>query len=304
MYLLSTVIYISTIRRIEMNKIMIQSILLIILCTNMYAKNIDKKNDFAKDELKAIKEAEEIKNKTIAKAEATKIKVIAKAIKDRTIAEVEAIKIKNIAEIEVKSISEMKAIKAKAEAAKAKAIAEAEEAKKEAELLYKETIKRIKIKIKPAKKVEKEPLQKIENNESIQDKAVNQVENSAAEGNISNLLKVRNIEFKRNKAILTQKGIETVVQLSEILNQYPSVHIEIAGYTDSDGSKKFNLNLSQARVNAVKKILVSSGIDESRLVAKGYGEAYPLVPNTSKKNKQKNRRVEIHIIRDEKGNSI
>lgn len=288
-----------------MNKTIIQYVILLALITNLNAKSIDKKNSFAEEELKAIAKAEEIKDKTIAKAEAIKIELIAKAIKDRSITEIEAIKVKNIAQIEAKSISEMKMIEAKAKAAKAKAIAEAEEAKTQAELLYKETIKNTNIKVGSDAKIEKKSIPKKESkegNESTQNEAKEQIKGSDAEGSIANLLKVRNIGFKQNKAILTQEGIATVVKLSDILQKYPGIHIEISGHTDSDGSKKLNQKLSQARVNAVKKILVSSGIEERRLVAKGYGEAFPLVPNTSKKNKRKNRRVEIHIIRDETGN--
>lgn len=285
-----------------MNKIIIQYVILITLFTSINAKNIDKKNSFSEDELKAIAKAEEIKDKTIAKAEAIKVEVIAKAIRDRTITEIEAIKVKNIAQIEVKSISEMKRIEKKAEVAKGKAIAEAEEAKAQAELLYKERIKNVKIEIDVPENLEKKAIQEIENNESIQNATQEQTKGNDAEDTIAHLLKVRNIGFKHDRAILTQEGIETVVKLSEILQKYPGIYIEISGYTDSDGSSRHNLKLSQARVNAVKKILVSSGIEEGRLIAKGYGETFPLVPNTSKKNKRKNRRVEIHIIRNETGN--
>ena len=121
-------------------------------------------------------------------------------------------------------------------------------------------------------------------------------EEKAAKAKIINLLNVENIEFEVAKDRLTSKGRATVNKLAAILKQYPHIHIEIAGHTDSDGNDDFNLKLSQARVDTVKNALISQGIDASRMIAKGYGESRPLVPNDTPLNKQKNRRVEINII--------
>ena len=113
---------------------------------------------------------------------------------------------------------------------------------------------------------------------------------------IINLLKLENIEFNVNKSTLTSKGQATVNKLGTILKEYTSVNIEIAGHTDSDGSAEYNQKLSQSRVDTVKRKLIADTINASRLTAKGYGETQPLVPNNSKANKQRNRRVEINIL--------
>ncbi len=112
---------------------------------------------------------------------------------------------------------------------------------------------------------------------------------------IKKLLQIENIEFEVASDRLTAQGKATVEKLSAILLQYPHFKAEIAGHTDSDGSALFNKNLSQKRVDTVKSLLIKKGIDSGRLTAIGYGESKPLVPNTSDENKQKNRRVEIHI---------
>jgi outer membrane protein OmpA-like peptidoglycan-associated protein len=121
-------------------------------------------------------------------------------------------------------------------------------------------------------------------------------EAKAAKQNITKLLRVENIEFEVAKDSLTPKGLATVNKLAVILKQYPHINIEIAGHTDSDGDAAFNQKLSQARVDNVKKALIARGIDASRMVAKGYGESKPIVPNDTVQNKQKNRRVEINIL--------
>ena len=59
----------------------------------------------------------------------------------------------------------------------------------------------------------------------------------------------------------------------------------------------YNETFSQSRAESVVQYLIAKGIDASRLVAKGYGESKPTVPNNSEKNKQINRRVEFTILK-------
>ena len=116
------------------------------------------------------------------------------------------------------------------------------------------------------------------------------------ESQIKDILRLHKIEFKVNKADLTAKGAEIVDKLSAILKKYPNVKIRIEGHTDSGGKAEYNQKLSQARVDTVKAELVKSGIAADRLKPVGYGESKPLVPNDSKENMAKNRRVEFKVI--------
>lgn len=85
-----------------------------------------------------------------------------------------------------------------------------------------------------------------------------------------------------------------IEKVAKILNANPNLKIEISGHTDNSGSPKYNLWLSQKRAEAVKNILVNKyNVKSSRLIAKGYGDKYPLVPNTTETNRALNRRVEI-----------
>ena len=76
----------------------------------------------------------------------------------------------------------------------------------------------------------------------------------------------------------------------------------INSHTDSKGSAEYNLWLSEERVKSVVEYLISQGIDESRLVSKGFGETALLVKDTYSDgrfisaNCQKNRRTEVEII--------
>lgn len=73
------------------------------------------------------------------------------------------------------------------------------------------------------------------------------------------------------------------------------VTIEVYGHTDSAGSDETNLELSQARVDAVEAFWVSQGADPDRITAVGLGETDPVADNATPEGQQLNRRVEIVI---------
>lgn len=79
------------------------------------------------------------------------------------------------------------------------------------------------------------------------------------------------------------------------LKKFPELYIEISGHTDSAGNNELNLNLSQARAEAVKRYFVSNGINVSHLKTKGYGEKQPIADNATAAGRATNRRVELRI---------
>jgi OmpA-OmpF porin, OOP family len=72
-------------------------------------------------------------------------------------------------------------------------------------------------------------------------------------------------------------------------------NIEIAGHTDSDGSKDANLDLSKRRAQAVVDYLVNAGIDPQRLSAVGFGDTHPVASNDTEEGKAENRRIEFSV---------
>ena len=116
------------------------------------------------------------------------------------------------------------------------------------------------------------------------------------EAKIQKILDFEDINFELNQATLTQKSIHTLSQIANILKENPNVRVEIAGHTDNSGDDIHNLNLSQKRVNSVKRKLVKMTINMHRVNAVGYGESKPLVSNDTEENRRINRRVEFKIL--------
>lgn len=76
------------------------------------------------------------------------------------------------------------------------------------------------------------------------------------------------------------------------------IKLEIGGHTDSKGSVSYNLGLSKKRAQAVKDFLVFAyGVENNKLIVKGYGESQPIASNRTKTGQAKNRRVEFKVIK-------
>ena len=101
------------------------------------------------------------------------------------------------------------------------------------------------------------------------------------------------VNFKSGSAELLPESKKILSDAATVLNEYPEMLVDINAYTCNDGSKEFNVKLSQKRAESVKNFFVSQGVEVSRLKATGYGKENPILPNTSEANKAKNRRVEL-----------
>lgn len=114
---------------------------------------------------------------------------------------------------------------------------------------------------------------------------------------VGQTIRLNNIFFDFGKATLKPESNDELNNVVTILNDNPKMEIEISGHTDNVGSDDANLKLSDDRANAVRSYLISKGISELRVTAKGYGETKPVVDNNTDENRQLNRRVEFSILR-------
>jgi len=106
---------------------------------------------------------------------------------------------------------------------------------------------------------------------------------------------LKKITFNAGAYELNEQARMELDKLAEYLNQNKSVKGEIACHTDNSGNPTFNKHLSKIRAKGIVEYLRNKGIENRRVSYKGYGDAEPIVPNTSEANMQKNRRVEFII---------
>lgn len=78
-----------------------------------------------------------------------------------------------------------------------------------------------------------------------------------------------------------------------LLEKSPGSMIVVEGHTDTQGSAEFNLDLSERRAKSVRQFLISQGVPDDRIQAKGVGFAQPVAPNKTAEGRANNRRVEI-----------
>ena len=85
--------------------------------------------------------------------------------------------------------------------------------------------------------------------------------------------------------------------LISFLKRYPKWEVLIVGYTDTDNTIEYNIDLSKRRASKVRDYLILKGV-QNKISIQFKGETSPFVPNTTDENKQLNRRSEIILIRD------
>ena len=115
-------------------------------------------------------------------------------------------------------------------------------------------------------------------------------------GRFEILSRAGNINFRSASAVLDASSNALLDNLYDIVSRCPGMVLEVAGHTDSDGTDATNLDLSERRAGSVIAYLTDKGIAADRLVAHGYGEAQPLLPNDSADNMRRNRRIQFTVL--------
>ena len=108
--------------------------------------------------------------------------------------------------------------------------------------------------------------------------------------------KLENIYYDLNKYDIRSDAAIELDKLVQILNDNPSIKIELGSHTDSRSSEIYNNRLSQQRAESAINYLAIKGISKERLSAKGYGESELIIPNAKNEvEHQINRRTEFKV---------
>ena len=112
---------------------------------------------------------------------------------------------------------------------------------------------------------------------------------------IKDEIRLPGVTFAVNSADLTPESDQVLMYAVETLKHHPNFVIEVDGHTDSTGSDKLNLALSQRRAESVMAYLQSHGVTNT-LTAKGFGKARPIEDNKTAEGRLANRRVTLRIL--------
>jgi outer membrane protein OmpA-like peptidoglycan-associated protein len=116
---------------------------------------------------------------------------------------------------------------------------------------------------------------------------------------------INNILYDFNKATLRPESKTVLNSLVTIMKDNPKIIVRLGAHTDSIGSVKYNIKLSQARAQSCVDYIISQGITSERIYAKGYGKSMPVAPNSlpngkdNPEGRQLNRRTEFTVVKTE-----
>ncbi len=109
-----------------------------------------------------------------------------------------------------------------------------------------------------------------------------------------------NLFFAEDRAELLVSSESVLYAVVDVLNAEPDIeHLLVEGHTNNHGSARYNRVLSDTRAAAVVQWLVAHGVDENRLLSKGYGFDRPLVAWDAPDAERVNRRVEFTVLRSD-----
>jgi outer membrane protein OmpA-like peptidoglycan-associated protein len=118
------------------------------------------------------------------------------------------------------------------------------------------------------------------------------------------IVSLSDVLFDTGKFSLKPGAREKLAKVAGILLAYPSLSIEVGGYTDNVGGDAMNQTLSENRASSVRDYLVQEGVSLNSVSAKGFGNSLPVASNDNSAGRQQNRRVELLVSGDAIGTPV
>lgn len=107
---------------------------------------------------------------------------------------------------------------------------------------------------------------------------------------------LKNIFFDVAQFELKPGSMVELDKVVQLLQENPTVKVQIGGHTDNVGNITDNAKLSEARAKAVVAYLITKGINAKRLSFKGFGATQPVTSNNTEAGRAQNRRTELKVI--------
>lgn len=123
---------------------------------------------------------------------------------------------------------------------------------------------------------------------------------------IAKVIDIKPIYFDLAKWNIRADAAKELDKIVKVMQENPTMTIELGSHTDCRSSKAYNMSLSDKRAKASAAYIVSKGIAKNRIVGKGYGESKlingcacegKVVSTCSEDEHQANRRTEFLITK-------
>ena len=115
------------------------------------------------------------------------------------------------------------------------------------------------------------------------------------QGDQIKLIMPGNITFATDSSEIVSNFYAPLNNLASSFKQFNQNSIEIVGFTDSTGSRQYNMDLPQRRAQSVATYLTAQGVDGTRLSTRGAGPDQPIASNATADGRAQNRRVEVNL---------
>ena len=116
------------------------------------------------------------------------------------------------------------------------------------------------------------------------------------QGMLDRTLGNRIVEFQSGSSTLTPQGRTVLDEMAVALLKISGRTVEVAGHTDSQGSRDTNIALAVARAEAVKAYLGTKGVNPASVQTIGVGPDRPLADNATPDGRARNRRIEFRVL--------
>lgn len=103
------------------------------------------------------------------------------------------------------------------------------------------------------------------------------------------------IHFAIGSARVTEPGIVVIRELATAIGKCGSVIVSVEGHTDSIGTPDKNQTLSESRAGSVRDLLVTAGVDPTRIITRGFASSQPYDTAETQEAYALNRRIEFKV---------
>ena len=107
-----------------------------------------------------------------------------------------------------------------------------------------------------------------------------------------------NLTFEARKAKIDPGSYDELNTVVKMLQDYPTMVIQLEGHTDVGGDPKASMKLSEERVATVKDYFISKGISKTKVKTKAFGGSMPLSRENTEEAHKMNRRVVLRILKN------